>query len=172
MKKQNIVLIALFILLIVIFGLLSCIEDEKVIEEISEEEIQNSNYITVTLKGELERTGNFSVPADWNLFELFTYSGIKEESDISSFELSSLVEEGKVYYVKKISDNGVSVSEKVNINTADVDELSKINGIGEALALKIIAYRQQSPFTSIEDIKNVSGIGDATYEKIKGFITV
>ena len=47
-----------------------------------------------------------------------------------------------------------------------------LNGIGEAKADSIIAYREQTPFTTIEDIKNVSGIGDSIYEQIKDSITV
>lgn len=47
-----------------------------------------------------------------------------------------------------------------------------INGIGEAKAISIIEYREKSPFTKIEDILNVSGIGEALFEKIKEFITI
>ena len=61
----------------------------------------------------------------------------------------------------------------ININTALVSDLTKIKGIGESKALAIIKYREENGnFKTIEDIKNVSGIGDATFEKIKAFITV
>ncbi len=61
----------------------------------------------------------------------------------------------------------------VNINTAPAEELETLNGIGPSYAQRIIDYRTlNGPFQKIEDIKNVKGIGDATYEKIKGFITV
>ena len=45
-------------------------------------------------------------------------------------------------------------------------------GIGEVYAQSIIDYRETSPFASIEEIKNVSGIGDAKFDKIKAYITV
>lgn len=61
---------------------------------------------------------------------------------------------------------------KININTASLEELTKLNGIGESKAKLIVEYRQKTPFERIEDIKNVSGIGDSAYEKIKNFITV
>ncbi len=61
----------------------------------------------------------------------------------------------------------------ININTADVAELDKLPGIGEATAKKIIAYREQNGnFKSIEDIMNVSGIAEKKFEKLKDYITV
>ncbi len=72
------------------------------------------------------------------------------------------------------ADAGSTVaSGKVNINTATADQLTTLKGIGESTAQKIIDYRQQNgSFKSIEDIKNVSGIGDKKYAAIKDSITV
>lgn len=62
---------------------------------------------------------------------------------------------------------------KVNINTATQAQLETLSGIGPSTATKIIAYRQENgKFKKIEDIKNVSGIGDSKFEKIKDYITV
>ena len=62
---------------------------------------------------------------------------------------------------------------KININTATAEELMELDGVGESTAQKIIAYRSDNgSFTSIEDIKNVSGIGDKKFEAIKDAITV
>lgn len=62
---------------------------------------------------------------------------------------------------------------RVNINTASAEELDTLPGIGPAFAQRIIDYREANgPFKSIEEITLVSGIGDATYEKIKDRITV
>ena len=61
----------------------------------------------------------------------------------------------------------------VNINTASLDQLMTLPGVGESKATAIITYREEnSGFKSIDDIKNVSGIGDALFEKIKEFITI
>lgn len=60
---------------------------------------------------------------------------------------------------------------KISINTATTEELMKIDGVGEAKAKAIIGYREQNgPFNTLEEIKNVSGIGDALFEKIKDAI--
>ncbi len=61
---------------------------------------------------------------------------------------------------------------KININTAAKEELMQLDGIGEVLADRIIEYRKNSKFTAIEDIKQVVGIADAKFEKIKDDITV
>ncbi|MEK7278719.1 MAG: ComEA family DNA-binding protein, partial [Chloroflexota bacterium] len=61
----------------------------------------------------------------------------------------------------------------ININTASQTELETLPRIGPAIALRIIEYRSTyGPFARIEDIKNVKGIGDATFEAIKDYITV
>lgn len=63
--------------------------------------------------------------------------------------------------------------EKININTADAGSLDKITGVGPAIAQRIIDYRSQyGNFSTIEDIKKVKGIGDATFEKMKDEITI
>ena len=63
--------------------------------------------------------------------------------------------------------------QRINLNTADVSQLSTLTGVGESKALAIIAYREENgPFTSIEDIMNVPGIKEGTYEKIKDKIAI
>ena len=63
--------------------------------------------------------------------------------------------------------------QRINLNTADVSQLSTLTGVGESKALAIIAYREENgPFTSIEDIMNVTGIKEGTYEKIKDKIAI
>ncbi len=69
--------------------------------------------------------------------------------------------------------SGVSSDGKVNLNTATKEELMTLKGIGEARAEDILRYRrEQGPFSSIEDIKKVSGIKDAAFQRIKDDITV
>ena len=64
-------------------------------------------------------------------------------------------------------------TDKININTADAAELDKIPGIGPARAADIITYREShGGFKSIEEIKNIKGIGDKTFESMKDLITV
>lgn len=62
--------------------------------------------------------------------------------------------------------------ELININTASAEELKQLNGIGDVIAARIVEYAQTVGFNSIEDIKNVKGIGDKKFENIKDKITV
>ena len=75
---------------------------------------------------------------------------------------------------KETKDNKVTDGNtKISLNTATLEELQTLTGIGEAKAKAIIEYRTQNgKFNSIEDIKNVTGIGDALFEKIKDNITI
>ncbi|HWQ43944.1 MAG TPA: helix-hairpin-helix domain-containing protein [Desulfosporosinus sp.] len=77
------------------------------------------------------------------------------------------------------STNGVSAvsvgvgSVKININTAGAAELDKLPGVGPALTERILQYRSEhGPFARPEDLKNVSGIGTKTYEKMASQVTV
>ena len=71
------------------------------------------------------------------------------------------------------SQDAESGSALINLNTATQEELESLPGIGETRALAIIAYREEhGDFSSIEDIQNVSGIGEAIYANLKAYITV
>ena len=72
----------------------------------------------------------------------------------------------------KLTDTITNGDGKVNINTASVEELSKLDGIGQSKAEAIVKYREENgKFNAIEDITKVSGIGNNVYEKIKDNIT-
>lgn len=79
----------------------------------------------------------------------------------------------KVDNVSSFNVESSSDDDKVNINTASKEELKSLNGIGDGLAEAIISYREENNgFNTIDDIKNVSRIGDKTFERFKDKITV
>ena len=103
----------------------------------------------------------------------------KESNDVNTTDTTDLTEK----YISKssgLSNNSESIKDeksknntKVNINIATQTQLETLTGIGPTIAMKIIEYRKEhGNFKQIEDIKNVSGIGDSKFEKIKEFITV
>ena len=74
---------------------------------------------------------------------------------------------------KENNNDETIINDKVSINNASKEELMNLSGIGESKAEAIISYRNENgDFQNIEDIKNVSGIGDALFEKIKDNITI
>lgn len=95
--------------------------------------------------------------------------------------MAQILSDGEKIYVPNKNENitlemsktSENKEEKVNINTATAEELSKLSGIGESTADKIIEYRRQNgKFTKIEELKNVTGVGDGKFEKIKDKIKV
>ena len=103
----------------------------------------------------------------------------KEICDCSTYEISNC-EGASIIIGNSTNDNNDnsneandSIGTKVNINKASKEELLSLNGIGESKALAIIEYRTiNGRFNSVEEIKNVTGIGEALFEKIKDYITV
>ena len=108
--------------------------------------------------------------------------GLTNDADLTNINLAYILEDGeKIYIPKKGEDISYNISyspttsnsSKININKASQTELETIPGIGPSTALKIINYRKENgKFNSIEDIKNISGIGDSKFEQIKEYISI
>lgn len=81
--------------------------------------------------------------------------------------------EERMQELQAAADGGARPAGKVNINTATAEQLDTLPGIGESTAQKIIADREANgPFSSPEDLKRVSGIGDKKYAELADLITV
>ena len=75
--------------------------------------------------------------------------------------------------IEKPAVEGLTGMNKININTASIEELTQLQGIGDEYAKGIVEYRElHGLFTKPEDIMNVKGIGQVTFEKIKDLIVV
>lgn len=105
--------------------------------------------------------------------------GVYKESETTAIQNSSLTEAAansakSAGSASKSSDNSATaVSYPINLNTATVEELVSIDGLGESRASAIIEYRDYlGGYTSVEQIKEISGIGDATYAKLAPYLTV
>lgn len=98
---------------------------------------------------------------------------VEQECNCTLNNVSDCVNSGSSIIVtdQENIDSSESVEEKISINEASKEELMNLNGIGDAKATAIIEYRTKNgSFKSLEEIKNVSGISDSLYEKIKDYI--
>ena len=97
-------------------------------------------------------------------------------SNILNEELSvkndASIQESNIEGLTQTVDSNEISNKKININTASINELLTLTGIGESKAKAIIEYRNTNLFTNIDEIKNISGIGDSLFEKIKDSITI
>lgn len=116
--------------------------------------------------------------------------GLAEDADVSNINRAEILHDGEKIYIPAEGedtsalpaatsggiDAGTDTAQGqglININTATAEELETLKGVGPATANKIIEYRTTyGAFESVEDIKNVSGIGDKTFEGLKDQITV
>lgn len=161
---------------------------------------ENSNVegeIVIHMTGAVQKTGILILPEGARIADAIDASGGPTESaDLDEVNLAYVLQDGqKVYipskedkvkleskaYIMSGSGNNVIVQEvnekggnkKVNINTATQSELENLPGVGEAIASRIIEYRQQNgKFSKIEDLQNVKGIGDAKFNNMKEYVMV
>lgn len=139
---------------------------------------EEEKTITVYIDGAVTTPGVYIVAEDTRLYMLFEKAGgLCEDADIGNLNPASLLKDGQKITVKKIGDGDIEDIDEsdalIDINHANKDELSTLPGIGQSRALDIINYRNEhGPFATIEDIMNVSGIKENTYNKIKDLIKV
>lgn len=105
--------------------------------------------------------------------------GICDDADLKSVNLAEVLTDGQKIYIPKEGETvvspptGIGSNGLVNINTADAAALDTLSGVGPALAKSIVDYRNaHGRFSSVEELKNVSGIGDKMLERIRDAITV
>lgn len=188
------VIIALMLLTVVMYVVKSNDNNMEEIETKNEEileEVKEKNQIIVHVTGQVKNSGVVSLEEGARVVDaIYSAGGENVDADLNKLNLAYILNDGdKIYVPKKedtqteyitsgagenVSSNATQSSDSkiININTATVDELSTLSGIGKAIAERIVAYRMQNgKFENIEDIKNVTGIGDSKFNNIKDEIT-
>lgn len=154
------------------------IADDNKNKDVKTEKLEDN--IIIDISGEIKNPGIYKMKGKVRLYEIIDKAGgLKEEANINFINQARYVKDGeKIIIPSSRNSQGMdkeSISNEnnlVNINTASKEELLKLPGIGEVTAEKIINYRDNNNFTKIEDLKNVNGIGIATYNKLKDLICV
>jgi len=137
----------------------------------------NQENVIVDLKGAVVKPGVYKLAHDARIYELINMAGgITKDACLSTVNQAAFVRDAEIIYIPHWQEDNIETDEndtRVDINAAPEDQLVNLPDIGPATAQNIIAYRQdKGDFTSIDDIMNVRGIGEATFETIKGLIRV
>lgn len=161
--------------------------------EIDEEEAENKeSKIKVHISGAVKNEGVYELEEDARIIDAIEKAGgTLEIADMKNVNLASKLEDGMKIYIPKqgevVTSSNQEVGEnialgntskesakgKININKASKEELDTLPGIGESTAEKIINYRKEhKSFKSIEELKEVKGIGDAKFEEIKDLVDI
>jgi competence protein ComEA len=129
-----------------------------------------SPEISVYVEGEVVNPGVYVLEQGVHISDAIEAAGgFTSNADQSSVNLSATPKDGAQIHVYRAGE----VPQKVNINTAEVWLLESLPGIGETLAQRIVDYRVANGyFQSIDDLKQMDGIGAAVFEKIKDKITI
>lgn len=201
-KEKKIKLaITIAIGIIVIIGIIKIVDiyyEKNNTEKISmsnfiknETETEDEKYntkIKVYITGEVKNQGVIELEEGDRIADAIEKAGGQtEQASLKNVNLAYQLEDGQKIYIPNVNDNETEIIDDgasgvvddttnqtvVNINKADETELQSLNGIGESLATSIVQYRKENgKFETIEDLKNVPGIGDSKFENIKEYIKV
>ena len=164
----------------------------------TENEDETDRKIVVHVTGAVKNNGIVKVKENARINDVVEAAGgLTEDANLDKVNLAYVVEDGQKIYIPKkgegeeekadiseeiisnsaggiiIDDDEKASTELININKASTNELQKLPGIGASTADKIIEYRNTNgKFKKIEDLKNVSGIGDTKFNSIKNLICV
>lgn len=149
---------------------------------------QERREIAVHVAGAVAHPGVYRLPSGSRVADAVAKAGPLPDADLDALNLAKVLKDGeKIPVPSKLTEATApgapapagaakgtgSTGGKVNINTADVNELDRLPGIGPALAERIVRYREENgPFTSVDDLLNVSGIGEKKLEALRDYATV
>ncbi|MFJ5715439.1 helix-hairpin-helix domain-containing protein [Neobacillus sp. NPDC093127] len=171
---------------------ISQVDNKQLSDAKNAEKKELPEKIMVDVKGQIKLPGVYLSNSGERVIDVINRAGgLKDQADQSQVNFAEHVHDEMLIYIPAIGEEGISApvtsggapmtssggagktQGKININKATESELQTLPGIGPAKAAAIIEYRNTSgPFKAVEDIKNISGIGDKTFEKLKDSIAV
>lgn len=161
--------------------------------EVTTASVEHSAML-IDIKGAVRRPGVYRLEGDIRLYDVVEKAGgMTEDADEIKVPLAKKVTDQTTIYIPKKGEGNIKViqevggeitagnvqervgdtQEKININTANTSQLQEIEGIGAKRAETIIKYREEhGPFQKLEDLMNISGIGEKTFARLKERITI
>lgn len=163
------------------------IEANQLSNKETREKIENNNTtMKVHISGEINKPGVYDIKDNYRLEDLVNDAGgLTNNADINKINLAMKLEDQMHIIIPNknnqennqtqdqlVTPTNTNENKKININSADKNSLMTLPNIGDKRAEAIIEYRQKNKFNKIDDIKNVSGIGDKYFEAMKDIIVV
>lgn len=199
LTKYKKVIVAIVIIMLAICGIVykNTVYDTRVvlIEEVEQPKESNESKdvvkeevtnITVYVCGNVRNVRNVTLPKESRVEDAIKLAGgVTENAELSGINMAQKLSDEDMVYVPKKGEiievkskpSNISSSPakkgKLNINKANAEQLDTLPGVGPSIAQKIIDYRSsRGSFKSIEELNNVSGIGNEKYKDVKDLITV
>lgn len=152
-------------------------------KELPEDEAEEDSVVVVDVKGAVEKPGIYEVQHDTRVNEVMEMAGgFLKKADQSRVNLAEKVQDEMVIDVPKDGENSdnadasedtINEQEKVNLNKAELAEIETLPGIGPSKAQTIIDHREENGlFQSVDDLLEISGIGEKTLENLEDAIQV
>lgn len=189
MKNRKVIKFLLVVLCFVAAGVVfSCavkkpnahvenVPSEEVASE-EESEVKTEQQVCVHVCGYVVTPGVYYLKEGARKHEAVEMAGgLTEEADCQYINLAETVKDGEQIYIPSLAETEKGYETVgdglVNINTATIEELKMLPGVGDIKAEAIISYRENNgEFSDIQEITNVEGIKESSYEKIKNYIKV
>ncbi|HAQ4447715.1 helix-hairpin-helix domain-containing protein [Enterococcus lactis] len=166
-------------------------EENQLSEGNTVEEDVRPKFMYTDIKGSVKEPGIYSFSSEERVYDVLKRAGgLLEEADSDRINFSAKIEDQQVLYIPAVGEElpehldqlvspegkqstADSEPSKININTASPSELQQIPGIGSVKAQEIIRFREENgSFQKVEDLQEISGIGEKTVEKLKNFVTI
>lgn len=144
-----------------------------------------ADKIVIDIEGAIVSPGLYGLPKDARIGDAVQAAGgLSTDAAIGAVNLAQKLSDGELVYIPTLEEQSQASSldfpasskgaapsapdDKINVNSATASELEQLDGVGPALSRRIVEYREsKGRFTSLEDLKNVPGIGEKKYEGIK-----
>lgn len=156
--KQVMVMKILFLLLMI--GLL-CFQEYHAVDLNQ----YRSDFIEIEVKGEVKNPGVVQLDRHAKVKTALQHVKLTKEADLDAINQAQQLENGSVLVIPKKRSKAC-----ISINSAGLEELDELPGIGPAIAKRILEYRQSQSFSALTQLMEVKGIGDKLYQKLKEFI--
>ena len=174
LRHRLLFLLASFILGVVIFGAFFLWLDNRQVPEIIISS-PTAPEIVVDVRGAVEKPGLVSLPPGARMIDVIEASGgFTESADVNLINLSAYVRDAQMVVIPTlVPDDAQGPTDLIDLNTATVEELKQLPGIGEVYATRIVAYRMNvGPYQSVDDLANVEGLPPSVIEDIRPLVTV